>query len=187
MAKDPSEGNRPAEVVDLQAAREMRDMIIPASDNNNDKSTIFCNITPALNRQIDRLLTSNRYPFRSKGDLIRWCVKTGVDRLAASVPEVGDLNIQTNATIRLLQEREYSRVMAAIIQSMSMEVSLSTKEGDLVEARRVVLEIRDTLSKISDKRWRNRYMREIDAKFADLLSLPGASLGSFDEEDGEVE
>jgi hypothetical protein len=180
-------------IVDINMGREA-EFIVPAHDGNGDKSTLFCNVTPALNRLIDRLITTGRFPFRSKGDLVRWCIKTGVDRLAVAAPEVGDLATQVNVAIKILQRVQHHREQAAVIQSLVIEVDVDLKNGDIDSARASVLEVRDALAKISSDRWRKRYLNEIDSRFANLLSLPGADLGDpidsgpdlgIDEEDGD--
>lgn len=190
---DPDPNAAPSskpEPVDINKRRRATEFLVPGRDGNGVSARIWCNVVPAINRMMDGILTTGRFPFRSKGDIMRWCMKIGLDRLAFMTPEVGDLSTEVNAVINLLQRELHRQEFATIFHSMTLMVDAHSNAGELDEARDLVREIYGLLSQITNERWRGKYLTEINSKFGHLMSGPGAGMGSFseiDEEDGEGE
>lgn len=157
------------------------DFIVPGQDNNGNSMRVWCRVQPLLDRAIDKLFASRRFPFMSKGDLIRWCVKIGVDTLENLEPVTGSVLIQAEAMAAMLREEQHQHAFMTVFDTMATTVNMHVQAQALGEARRVVHMMKMQVCRMEEGYWRERYMKEIESRFGYLLSGPGAGIGESED------
>lgn len=155
------------------------DFIVPGQDNNGNSIRQFCRVIPLLDRAVDMLFFSRRFPFRAKGDLIRWCIKRGVDELNGMEPVAGSVIIQAEVMMRILNDEELNHAFLTVFHTMSHTVGLHIQSNAIGEARRVVSMMQAQIEKMEEGFWRTRYLRELKERHGHLLDgkSGGAGLG----------
>lgn len=142
-------------------------------------------------RQIDIIFGSRKFPFRSKGDLMRWCIKTGVERLEEMEPSRGSVIAQVEAMMTVLRDEQLNHSFLTVFQTMNTTIGMHVAAGADGEARRVIALMRGQIMKMDSGYWRDRYLRELDEKFGRLMTGEGANMAGFvdtvdhADEDGE--
>lgn len=154
--------------------------IIPGQDQNGNSVREWCRVVPLLDRAMDILFASRKFPFKSKGDLMRWCIKVGVERLEEMEPVQGSVLAQVEAMASILRDEELNHAFLTIFNTMAGTVGMHIQAQAMGEARRVISEMHRCIAKIENEYWRGRYQQELEAKFGHLLKgslVAGAGLG----------
>lgn len=152
--------------------------IVPGQDQNGNSVRQWCRVVPLLDRAMDVLFASRKFPFKSKGDLMRWCIKTGVERLDEMEPVAGSVIIQVEAMMAILRDEELNHSFMTVFNTMGQTVGMHIQAQAIGEARRVITMMRAQIMKMDDGYWRQRYIRELDTKFGHLIKgVKGAGIG----------
>lgn len=136
-----------------------------------------CRVPPSMHRSVELLVGSRKFPFKTVGDLVRWCVHTGVARLEA-MEGVNSVTAQTDAMMVVLRDEEFQRQYVAIFNNLQRSVDTHMADNALPEARRIVGQMRGHIERMPDGYWRDKYLKELDQRFGSLMkSAPKVGLG----------
>lgn len=158
--------------------------VIPGQDNNGNSIREWFRVPPLLDRAMDVILGSRKFPFKNKGDLMRWCVKRGVDVLEEMEPMEGSVTAQVDAMIYALNGESAAHQFMTLFNTMSATVGEHIQAQALGEARRVISDMTGLIKKIDNEYWRRRYLEELEKRFGYLLKgdlVGGASIGQHDD------
>jgi hypothetical protein len=158
--------------------------IIPASDAKGHSEREWFRTQPGHDRQADIILRSKRFPFKTKGDLIRWCFVVGMERLLAMEDIDGHWLMQCAAMNEILRDEMYQQDFMATFEAMSRVVSKHQEMGATGEVRRLVSDMLNQVRKMPDGYWRDKFIKEIDDKFGHYLDGKGVRLGRGSGGDG---
>lgn len=155
------------------------DFIIPGQDQNGNSIREFCRVVPLLDRAMDVIQGSRKFPFRTKGDLMRWCIKTGVERLDKMEPIAGSVLAQCEAMLGILRDEELNHAFLTVFHTMVATIGMHVQAQALGEARRVIATMQGQIQRMQDGYWRTRYLKELDDKFGHLMRGHEAGMGEF--------
>lgn len=158
--------------------------IVPGQDNNGNSIREWFRVMPLLDRAMDILLGSKKFPFKNKGDLMRWCVKHGVDTLEEMEPMEGSVTAQVDTMIYILNGESAAHQFMTLFNVMSNTVGEHIQAQALGEARRVISDMTRQIQKIDNEYWRGRYQGELEKRFGYLLKgemVAGAGLGQHED------
>lgn len=158
------------------------EFIIPGQDQNGNSVRLWCRVVPLLDRAIDVLFSSRKFPFKAKGDVMRWCIKVGAERLNEMEPIAGSVLAQVDAMMSVLRDEEHNHAYLTVFNTMQATIGMHIQAQALGEARRVISTMHGMIMKMEDGYWRNRYIKELEAKFGHLLKgnlVEGAGMGTF--------
>lgn len=161
------------------------DFIVPGQDSNGNSARVYCRVVPLIERAIDVIMGSRKFPFKSEGDLIRWCVKRGVEELDGMEPMVGSVMAQVDAMMSILRDEELNHTFLTVFDRMVQTIGMHVQAQATGEARRVAYAMREQILKMEEGYWRDRYIRELDTKFGYLLNADGAVMSGFDDREEE--
>jgi hypothetical protein len=131
---------------------EPSDLIIPAFDHNAKTPEIVnFHLHPGQVQMINSLLDSGRYPFRDRGDIIRWSIAFGTYTLFGTLPSVFVL---TEAKMAILMHECFKCQKDCLADSVSKYLARGDKEG----ARRVVKLSLEEYQRISHEYFRDLWM-----------------------------
>lgn len=158
--------------------------IIPGQDQNGNSIRVFCRIVPLLDRSLDILFGARKFPFKSKGDMIRWCIKTGVEKLEAMEPVTDSVTAQVDAMMAILADEQAHHEFSTLFQTMATSIGMHIQAQALGEAQRVVSMMQEHVGRMRDGYWKSRYLREIEEKFGYMLksgNVKGVGLGEAED------
>src|SRR5690606_21898781 len=81
-----------------------RDYLVPAQDHNGHHMRLYCRCAPVLGKMVADIHASRKYPFRTLGDVVRYCVATGARRLLAGAGVPSVLAQADAMTLTLIEE-----------------------------------------------------------------------------------
>lgn len=158
--------------------------IVPGQDQNGNSVRVFCRIVPLLDRSVDIIMGSRKFPFKSKGDLLRWCIKSGVERLEDMEPMQDSVTAQVDAMMTILADEQAHHEFSTLFQTMATTIGMHVQAQAIGEARRVVSLMQQHVGRMRAGYWRDRYSKEISEKFGYLLksgNVQGVGLGEAED------
>lgn len=180
---DPDNASPDPGPIDTLPTHE-REYIYPAQDAKGHHARLYCRTIPAVARMVTDVHASRKYPFRTVGDLVRWCIVTGTKRLAAGAG-INSVTAHADAMIAVFQDEEFQLQFMEFFGYMQKIVNQYVEAGAPGEARRVVATTRARIEQMPDGYWKDKYREELLRRHATLLDAPGTAPGSFDVDDEE--
>lgn len=175
---DPDNANPDPGPIDALPAHE-RDFILPAQDAKGHHARLYCRVIPAVARMVSDVHASRKYPFRTVGDLVRWCIVTGTKRLAAGAG-INSVIAHADAMIAVFQDEEFQLQFLEFFHYMQKITNSYVEMGAPGEARRVAALARAQIEAMPDGYWKEKYREELLRRYRSLLDAPGVTRGSFD-------
>jgi hypothetical protein len=156
-----------------------RAYIIPATDTKGHYTRLYCRAQPLVGRLLADVHASRKYPFRTVGDLVRYCVVTGAKRLAAAAG-VESVMAQVDGMIAALQDDEFQLQYLEFFNTIKRVVDHYLEAGAPGEARRVVGKQRASIEAMPAGYWQDRYRTTLMDQYHDLLDAKGIGAEMFD-------
>lgn len=161
---------------------ERRRFHVPATDELGHKERLYLRVMPRLASQLDILVGSKVFPYRSVGYLIRHAIIRHLDwlrEISASCDtekvftEIGQIDV----IIKILQEQEEAERFLSVIDKAVTSVNSFIVQGHLNQARRFVLDILKTIDKMPEGYWKMKYHKAVMDRLWSLVHhQPGADL-----------
>ena len=153
--------------------------IVPASNTKGQSSRQWFRTQPGHDRQLEELLASRQFPYRTKGDILRHALHRHIEWLRTQRP-VPSVTREVDAILALMRTEYYLQDFKAVFDGLSNLVdTMAHDPRDANHARKVVIEVRDRIREMPEGYWRDRYAKEFNRKYAGLLQ--GAKLIPVDE------
>lgn len=141
------------------------EFIVPASDSKGRTARVQSKITPMLARQVTEAVTCRKFGFRTESDVVRWCVKYGLNFLHELEPDYAPFMMRVNAELEILREAALRASLEDVIGELEKTVRLCLEKGELPEAQRLVKQTYDRFYNSEDDIWRKRILAQIKDKF----------------------
>lgn len=161
-----------------------RGYLIPASDANGHQVRLYCRASPDMGRLLADLHSSRQYPFRTIGDIIRFCIYDGVRRLLAGGGVESVLQI-VDMQQRLYADDEMQLHFLSHFQDLRRVTDAYIEAGSPGEARRLVAHARGAIETMADDYWKARYLEELMSRYGPLLDAEGLT-GAWDADADET-
>lgn len=152
-----------------------RDYVIPAQDTHGTSVRLYCRAMPTIGRLVADVHASKKYPFRTQGDLIRWCIVTGVKTLVKGAG-IQSVMAQSDAMIAALQDEEFQLQFKEFFVLLKRIVDQFMEQGAPGEARRCVTRARSNIEAMKDGYWKTKYATDLEGKYRQLLEAEGAGV-----------
>ena len=152
------------------------DFIVSPSDTKGVSYRLTFRVPPDLEKGIDQILASNRFPFSTRGDVLRWTTLQGIKTLEKLEPVVSVTKRIDILTTILNEEAGHSEFMA-IFHHLEESVSRYMADQAPAQASRVVAMSKHKFEGMPDGHWRERYLEELSKRFGYLLQKDGVQLG----------
>lgn len=171
---------------DATLPKRERDYVIPAQDSHGQSLRLYCRAMPTIGRLVTDVHASKKYPFRTQGDLIRWCIVTGVKTLIKGAG-IQSVMAQSDAMIAALQDEEFQLQFKEFFGLLKRIVDTFIEQGAPGEARRVVTRAQAQIESMPDGYWKKKYRDDLIAKYRQMLDAEGAGVSfSGDEHENET-
>lgn len=174
--EDVSEDPGPNGMQRLSGSRE-RQYLIPAHDQKGHSSRVQFRLMPAHQRILQDVVSSKKFPFRTVGDLMRYCVTSRAAELAKE-EGIRSVQAQANAMIAALQDEEFQIQFQEHFTLLRRVTDHYIEAKAPQEARRVVAQARMHIEAMPDDYWKQRYEKELLDRFGALLDAGVAAWGN---------
>lgn len=169
-SKVNGKGNGQHQDILAAAARKYdpKDWIVPGQDHNGNSVREWFRCQPTMDREIEVILTARKFPFRVKGDLLRWAVWEGIKKLnrmediPTSMFNVAEIMIKTS------REAEMWHKFRTSIEVTKKAVQDYVDTGNEEEALKLLSAIKAEVIKIEEDVWRRNYLEALEKEFGHI-------------------
>ncbi len=139
---------------------------IPAADTKGHSVKKAFRISPQLEMQIEMLLASKKWGYRTEGELFRHALVRLLAELDKQQPDKNSLMPQIMGIIEVTRREEEQREFAEVIDRIVKEVNSLITSGNKYKAEELMRTIIEKTGEIPDEYWRKRYKEELERRLA---------------------
>jgi hypothetical protein len=150
---------------------ELDTFVIPARDDKGIGVPITLHIPPYLERQIEIIVASRRFPYLKVADFARHAFTRHcgwLTGLRLSFPK--HMHSTMSTVFDAFRDAEFESQAELCFGHMDRLVSTHIARGERVEAIRLYIRIRTRIQESGDSTWRDRFLREMDKKYSHLMA-----------------
>lgn len=143
------------------------EFIVPAQDDKGHSAREWVRLQPALEADIDYILASKVFPYRTKSDLLRHAIYRHVKwlhRCKEGMPK--HLFVAFEAVLEVLRNEELNQQNEHVFERLRSVMEGYLAHGDTGEAKRVLAIIRSKLQGVQDSAWKKRYTSKLERTYA---------------------
>ena len=149
------------------------DFIIPGSDHQGHSERIYCRVQPQHARALSKILSGHKFPFRTTGDVMRWCVVSGLKVLDRMDPMPGFVGM-ADMINEVLRQQLYMQEFQSMFGTMTTVIQQHVSSGAEGEARKLLTIVLGHIRKMEDEPyWKKKCEDEVRARFSNLLEGGG--------------
>jgi hypothetical protein len=177
---DPDDA--PTPLLDENGRYNPDEFIVPAQDEKGHSSRTTVRVASELERDIDIIIQSRVFPYKTSGDLLRHGLVRHLEflhRLEKGFPK--HLLMAHMAQMDLLREEEMRLAGHLVFKKLQDQVEAYLAAGEPGEARRVAAIIIARLVGVSDTAWRRKFERRFRRQYASLLDGDPVIMSGDDE------
>jgi hypothetical protein len=143
------------------------DFVVPPQVGQKRGERIQCMVQEGHARALKIVANSGVFPHQVKEDVIRWCIKYGLNELAKLEPHlVLSVMSMANAADEILKEHAFYQKFTSLFTSLHEQVSHYSSQGMPEQALRMIAKVRTQIEKMPtgtefDAMWRGRYLKNL--------------------------
>ena len=144
------------------------DWRVPASDQKGHSERLWFRCQPSLAAMCDQVVASRKFPYRTKGDLLRHALNSHLKWLqtqGASCSVAG----QVDTVMEVLRDEEYHADFLAVFDKLSERVAAHLAVGAQEEAARLIKVVQKHVASMPEGYWRDRYERTLRERHGQFL------------------
>lgn len=143
---------------------------LSASDERGHSVPMSVRVSPDMSMQLEIILASKKWPFRTKGDVIRTAVLKYMKYLEKENPIPGSVLGHILAMNEVVKWNEAQKqFLETITNAEGLIRGMMHSDPDI--ARTVVLNIKDAIDKMPDSPWRDKFVREYESKVRSAVDV----------------
>lgn len=142
------------------------DFIVPAADEKGHSERQWFRVQPGIDRQLDKIVQGRKFPFRTKGDIIRWSVMLGLQVLESLEPGIPSVLRQVDLIAELVREDQFQQEFENTFQSVSGRVNAHMANGSDGEARKMIARVKSAIDGMPDGAWKIKYQERWRSQFS---------------------
>lgn len=154
--------------------------IVAPTDTRGVSYRLTFRVAPDMEKAVDQILASNRFPFSTRGDVLRWCVREGLRSLEKMEPVVSVSGRLDMLTTILSEENSHAEFLS-IFQHLGDTVEKYLADQAPEQATRILAIAKHQFEGMPDGHWRGRYLKELGQRFGSLMNGHGAKLPKYHE------
>lgn len=177
MIKQKKEEN----IVDFPGGLDPAQFRVTGTDTKGHTQRIWVNVQPMHAQMLDVMAQSGKFPYRNRGDLLRHALVRHFHWLERIHQPLNSVTGALDAMNALLRENEFRMEFKDYVTRLTKQIEQLVDEGDIVAARKLLLETLRNIESMPDGYWKDKYSTEVRKRNKDILTnLPKANLLSFD-------
>ena len=162
-----------------------RDFIIPIiKDKHGHDARIWARISPVVAQQIDTIIASGFFPYRTNAMLIRHAIHNHLRRLEGMAP-VKSVMAQVDAIMEILREDEFNIDFKETLDRFTKQISDYLANGQVGRAKSLTSRVLGKVEQMPEGEWKDMYRDAITNRFGPMLQ--GDAVNLLDTSEGEEE
>lgn len=138
---------------------------IPGQDHKGHSVRVWCRVQPSVDHEIEAIVQSHNWPFRVKGDFIRWAVWEGVKRIQKMKPVPGSMIVVAETIMESCKAADQWLKFKSSVEATESTVRNLMDSGNESEALKLLSNLRTQVLKLEEASWRDQWMSEFDKRF----------------------
>jgi len=154
------------------------EFLVAPTDSRGVSYRLTFRASPDLVRALDQILASHRFPLTSRGDLLRFATRQAVRTLEHMEP-IPSVSKRVDILSLILGEEQAHGEFLHVFDQIQRTVTQYLSDHAPDQAVRVISLAAHQFEQMPPGHWRNRYLKELDARFGTILkehSPPGVVL-----------
>lgn len=143
---------------------------VPASDHKGHSERLWCRVQPSMDREVDTIVSSRKWPFKTKGDFCRWAVWEGIKKIHGMEPVPNSMLVVAEAMIRTAQATESWITFQKSVDQAEHTVKMLMGVGNEREVWKLLSSLRSMVEGMEEENWRQSYMDEFKKRFGHILA-----------------
>lgn len=161
---DPDQGEIPLDELDT--------FVIPARDEKGISVPLNLHIPPYLERQVEIILASRRFPYLRVSDFVRHAIVRHCAWIMGIRLSIPRHMVSTLATVNdAIRDEEFNLQVEQAFIRLDRVMSGHLKRGDKLEAIRMFVRLRARILESAPCSWKDRFQGEFDKKYSHLLAV----------------
>jgi len=141
---------------------------IPASDTKGHNARQWFRCIPSMSRQVEQVVQSKQFPYRTKGDLLRHALHRHMSWLTTIAP-VLTVSGQVDVVLEIMRDEEMNNDFSLVFDRLSERISQHLSEGSQEEAVRLVRIVQSHVEDMPDGFWKAKYKKRLADRYKDML------------------
>lgn len=141
---------------------------VPGQDHKGHSVRIWCRVQPSIDHEIEAIVQSRNWPFRTKGDFARWAIWEGVKRLEKMAPVPGSMIVVAETILESCKVSSQWLKFKNSIDATESTVRALLDSGNEYEALKLLSGLRTQVLKLEEASWREQWIGEFDKRFGHL-------------------
>jgi hypothetical protein len=159
--------------------RDPGGFIVPARDHQGHTVRVFCSIQPTIDHEIDCIMSSHNWPFKTKGDFIRWAIVDGVRKMETMEPVRGSMAIVAETILEACRSAQLWLKFRSSLETTEQTVKSMIDGGSEQEALKLLSKLHSEVLKMDEDAWRGQYLEEFEKKFGHVWTRNHPSAASL--------
>lgn len=145
------------------------DFLVPSKDNHGHSERIYPHIQPGWIVEMESIVKSRRWPYRSMADVVRHAINRHLHWLNAMYPIPSVLG-QVDAILDVVRVEELYHDFDSLFDAASSAVQKHISKGNARMAQQLLRDIKRRLDDMpEDSDWKETYMREFENRFGNIM------------------
>lgn len=151
------------------------DFVVPPALGKGESQRIVAYIQNEHKRALSIVARSGVFPFEMEADVIRWCILTGLQKLAGMEPQLINSQMRrANMMLRVLKDQLDAQKHNEWMEKLIPEIRGYVGRGEIGMAKASIAYHYAQTSAMPDETdselyWKNRYMKTLEDNFKELL------------------
>lgn len=141
---------------------------VPGQDHKGHSVRIWCRVQPSIDHEIEAIVQSRNWPFRTRGDFARWAIWEGVKRLEKMTPVPGSMIVVAETILEQCKVSSQWLKFKNSIDATESTVRALLDGGNETEALKLLSGLRTQVLKLEEASWREQWIGEFDKRFGHL-------------------
>jgi hypothetical protein len=146
--------------------------IVAPSDVRGVSYRLTFRVAPDLEKAVDQVLACNRFPFTTRGDVLRFCVREGL-RILEQLEPMTSVTKRLDMLSTILGEENSHAEFLNIFQHLAATVEKYLADQAADQAKRILAIAKHQFEEMPEGHWRQRYLKELASRFGPLMSSNG--------------
>jgi hypothetical protein len=144
--------------------------IVPGQDHNGHSVRVWCRVQPTQDYEMDVIVNSRNWPFKMKGDFVRWAIWEGIRRIEKMKPVPGSMIVVAETIMDQCRAAEMWLKFKSSVDAAEKTVRNLLDSGNEPEALKLLSALRTHVMKLEEASWRDQWMREFEKRFGHIFS-----------------
>jgi hypothetical protein len=142
--------------------------IVPGQDHKGHSVRVWCRVQPSVDHEIEAIVQSHNWPFRVKGDFVRWAIWEGVKRIQKMKPVPGSMIVVAETIMESCKAADQWLKFKTSVETTETTVRNLLDSGNEEEALKLLSQLRTNVLKLEEASWREQWLMEWNKRFGHI-------------------